>query len=243
MADAAYEDPRLTALYDPPDGARPDLDVYAALVDELGARTVLDVGCGTGTLALMLAGRGLDVTAVDPAVGMLDRARAKPGADRVTWLLGTAACLPALHVDLAVMTGNVAQAVVDPDDWSATLHGLHDALRPKGHLVIETRDPARRQWERWNQAASRSTTTVPGVGAVESWYDLVEVSLPLVTFRGTCVFASDGAVLTSETTLRFRGRDEVQAQLEAHGYVVDEVRDAPDRPGCELVFVARRTTP
>ncbi|CAM5415351.1 SAM-dependent methyltransferase OS=Streptomyces violarus OX=67380 GN=FHS41_000677 PE=4 SV=1 [Streptomyces violarus] len=63
---------------------------------------------------------------------------------------------------------------------------------------------------------------------------------PLVTFRWTYVFASDGQVLTSESTLRFRERDEVEAELVAQGYVVDGVRDAPDRPGREFVFVARR---
>jgi hypothetical protein len=54
------------------------------------------------------------------------------------------------------------------------------------------------------------------------------------------VFESDGAVLTSDSTLRFRHRDEVTASLAAAGYVVDEVRQAPDRPGRELVFIARR---
>ena len=42
----------------------------------------------------------------------------------------------------------------------------------------------------------------------------------------------------SDSTLRFRERDEVEADLAAHGYVVEGVRDAPDRPGRELVFVA-----
>jgi hypothetical protein len=54
------------------------------------------------------------------------------------------------------------------------------------------------------------------------------------------VFASDGAVIESESTLRFRERDEVEADLRAHGYTVDEVRDAPDRPGREFVFFATR---
>jgi len=40
--------------------------------------------------------------------------------------------------------------------------------------------------------------------------------------------------------VRFQERDEVAADLVAAGYVVDEVRDAPDRPGREFVFLARR---
>jgi hypothetical protein len=47
-------------------------------------------------------------------------------------------------------------------------------------------------------------------------------------------------VLTSESTLRFRERAEVEGTLTAQGYVVKEVRGAPDRPGQELVFFALR---
>ena len=67
----------------------------------------------------------------------------------------------------------------------------------------------------------------------------MDVSLPLVTFRWTFVF-EDGEILTSDSTLRFRERDEVASTLAANGYVVEDVRDAPDRPGREFVFVARR---
>ena len=66
------------------------------------------------------------------------------------------------------------------------------------------------------------------------------IAEPLVSFRWTWVFAQDGATLTSDSTLRFRERDEVEADLHAAGYDTVEVRDAPDRPGLELVFLARR---
>jgi hypothetical protein len=69
---------------------------------------------------------------------------------------------------------------------------------------------------------------------------VIEVSEPLVTFRWTYVFAADGQVLTSDSTLRFRERQEVEMELIAQGYEVEGMRDAPDRPGKEFVFVARR---
>jgi hypothetical protein len=47
-------------------------------------------------------------------------------------------------------------------------------------------------------------------------------------------------VLTSDSTLRFRGRGELADSLAAAGLVVDEVRDAADRPGREFVFIARK---
>jgi SAM-dependent methyltransferase len=240
VADDIFEHPRLVAIYDALDPDRSDLDVYAAIAEGLGARRVLDLGCGTGTFALLLADRGFEVSGVDPAGGSLDVARAKPGANRVHWIHGDATALPPMEVDLVTMTANVAQAIVDPLDWQGTLRGVYDALRPGGYFVFETRDPAYRAWREWNRAQSYSITEIQGVRAVESWVDGVEVSGPLVRFRWTWVFASDQELLTSDSTLRFRTRDEVEVALVAGGFVVDQVRGAPDRPGRELVFFARR---
>ncbi len=114
---------------------------------ELGARLVLDIGCGPGTFALMLAERSVDVVGLDPAAASLDVARGKPGADRVRCVHGDATPLPEDlqdRVDLAVMTANVAQAIVEEQDWVKTLTAVSRCLRPGGHLVFETRRPARR---------------------------------------------------------------------------------------------------
>ena len=240
MADALFEEPRLARVYDPLDPDRDDLTVYAAIVAEFGARSVLDIGCGTGTFACLLAGRGVDVIGVDPAGASLDVARAKPGAGRVRWLRCGAAGLPPLQVDLATMTGNVAQVFVTDEEWEAVLRSAHAAVRPGGRLVFETRDPAAQAWREWNRAGSLSRADVPGAGAVESWAEVTNIGGDLVSFRSIFVFEADGAVLTSESTLRFRRRDEVADSLMAAGFTVDDLRDAPDRPGRELVFVARR---
>lgn len=240
VPDAIFEHPRLVSIYDRLEPDRSDLEVYAAIAQEVGAHRVLDVGCGTGTFALILADRGLDVVGVDPAAGSLAVARAKPSAERVRWVLGDATSLPTMQADLATMTGNVAQAIVEPAEWEAALSGVREALRPGGHLVFETRDPAQRAWEEWNRADSFRVTQIPGVGAVETWVELTDVVGPLVSFRSTYVFASDGCTLTSDSTLRFRERDEVEASLTDQGYLVTAVRDAPDRPHREFVFFARR---
>jgi SAM-dependent methyltransferase len=236
----AFEHPRIAASYDAFDADRGDLDVYARMAAEFGAGRVLDVGCGTGTFAILLAERGFEVVGVDRALAMLEVARAKPGAERVRWIHGDATGLPRLEADLATMTGNVAQAIVERAEWEATLRGIFDTLSPGGRLVFETRAPAARAWEAWNRVESHSIIEIDGVGFVESWDDVIDVVGPLVTFRSTTIFASDGERLTFDTTLRFREREEIEADLLEHGYALDEVRGAPDRPGRELVFVARR---
>lgn len=76
------------------------LPMAAHLVDSVSARsddTVLDVGCGTGNVAVTAARRGAQVTGLDIAPAMLDEARenaAIAGVEDIVWREGTATDLP-----------------------------------------------------------------------------------------------------------------------------------------------------
>jgi SAM-dependent methyltransferase len=239
MADAVFEERRLAEIYDPLDRDRGDLVPYVAMVEEFGARSVLDIGCGTGTFACLLAGQGLTVTGVDPAAASVTVARTKPHADRVQWIVGDATSLPGLQVDLVTMTGNVAQVFVSDEAWTSTLRAASSALGPGGHLVFEARDPDREAWKEWTRPQTYRRVELPGVGLVETWVDLLDVSPPLVAFRWTFVFEADGAVFRSDSTLRFRTRREINHSLAEAGFAVEEIREAADRPAQEFVVIAK----
>lgn len=236
--DAAFADPRLAELYDVLDDDRADLDVYVDLIDELGATNVVDIGCGTGSLAVRLAGRGLTVMGVDPAAASLDVARAKPDGGQVTWVHGDATAVAALNpsADLALMTGNVAQVFVSDDDWALTLDAVHAALRPGATFAFECRRPEVRDWERWD--ALPTTVALPDGRSITVSHHVTQVSLPLVTFEATTCLGDQ--TLISASTLRFRERQEIEDDLQRHGFGVVDVREAPDRPGKEHVFITVR---
>jgi len=233
-----YDRARLAALYDPLDPDRSDLEVYADIVAELGARRLIDLGCGTGTFALMLAGRGIRVTAVDPDEDAVAVARHKEGADAVEWVVGDASDLAPLSANVVTMTANVAQYFLTDAEWDAALAAIREALLPRGHLVFESRRPEARAWDRWTPERTRAEADVEGYGHVRSWQQVLDVTDHLVTFRTSNAF-EDGSVIEVDTTLRFRTEEELRVSLAAAGFETLEVRDAPDRPGREFVFIAR----
>lgn len=242
MADELFENPRLAVIYDPFDPGRSDLEAYESMVDEFVARCVLDIGCGTGTFACRLAARGIEVIGLDPAEASLKAAQTNPWSDRVKWIHGKALNLPPLTIDLATMTANVAQVFLTDQEWRETLLAVRAVLRPGGRVVFETRNPKAQVWLEWNQENTYKRVDISNCGAVEGWVDVTDVQNSFVSFRWTYIFESDGAVITSDSTLRFRSREEITNSLRDVGMPLDEVREAPDRPGREFVFIARRPT-
>ena len=241
MPDALFADPRLAPYYDALEGPRPDLDHYVRIVADLGARSVLDLGCGTGSLALRLAEQRLRVTAIDPALASVEVARAKTGADRVRWIHGTAAEAPPSAADVAVLTGNVAQVFLDDTQWAETLGHLRAAVHRAGHLVFETRRPDRRAWEEWAAESGTREFAHTVSGDVARTFTLTDVSLPFVSFRYEYVLP-DGQQVVSDSTIRFREPDEIEMSLTTAGFSLVGVGDAPDRPGSEYVFHAAAAT-
>jgi SAM-dependent methyltransferase len=114
----------------------------AALAPVPGA-PVLELGAGSGRLAIPLAVRGLDVWAVDASAAMLDRLRAKPGGELVHTVLDDMAVLadPGLAgvpgFDVVVCAFNTLFNLTDTDAQARCLARVAALLVPGGRLVLE----------------------------------------------------------------------------------------------------------
>jgi SAM-dependent methyltransferase len=125
-----------------------DVSDVAATVERIAALAgphgrVLELGAGSGRLAVPLAGRGLEVWAVDASPAMLDRLRARPGAGAVRVVLDDMARLadPALGESggfgVVLCAFNTLFNLTDAAAQRACLARVRDLLAPGGVLVVE----------------------------------------------------------------------------------------------------------
>lgn len=244
MRDAEFNDPRLVEVYDAESPWARDDDFFVALVSETPGARVLDVGCGTGRLALGLSSAGHHVTGIDPSAAALAAARAKAGAERVTWIHGTAEAAPAAAFDVAIMTGHVSQFLLRDDEWEGALQALRRALLPGGTFAFNAYDPAARIWERWNRRDSRREVTLRDGTMVEIWTEVTNRSGDQVSFSHHYCFP-DGELRRSDSSLRFWSEERLRESIALAGFRVERVqggwRGEPVGAGDgELIVVATR---
>ncbi len=100
--------------------------------------SILDAGCGTGSLALKLAAEGYRVTGVDLSPEMIARARKKDPARSVDLRVGDITSLAlGSTFDAVVSVADVFNHLESLDDWEAALKSLHAHLRPGGLLLVD----------------------------------------------------------------------------------------------------------
>lgn len=106
--------------------------------DVASGRTVLDAGCGTGPLAVELARRGADVTALDIGLRWLSLARSRAASAGVSV---SSCCAGVHHLPLAdaqfdaVLAESLLEVV---PDQARALRELHRVLRPGGAIGLST---------------------------------------------------------------------------------------------------------
>jgi SAM-dependent methyltransferase len=143
-----------------------DMHGEARFVEALGARSVLDAGCGTGRVAIELARRGIDVVGLDADPGMLSAARAK--APELEWILGDLSDFTLADADgpgprrfdAVLLAGNVMIFVV-PGTEGAVVERIAAHLHPGGLVVAGFQlIPDRFSLERYDELASAAGLTL-----------------------------------------------------------------------------------
>jgi hypothetical protein len=121
-----------------------DVEGTVATVSALaGDRPVLELGIGTGRLALPLRAAGVDVRGVDASAAMVERLRAKSGGDAVPVTVGDfAESVPAGPYAVVFAAFNTLLNLTAPGALERCLRLVRGQLEPGGRLVVEAFVPA-----------------------------------------------------------------------------------------------------
>jgi len=137
MAEAIYQG-EMAEWYDDV-YARPDdgsVEMLGRIMSDRGCKSVLEVGCGTGRVAVRLAEMGYDVAGIDNSEDMLKRARSK--GSNVEFFHGDMRSFRSgRKFDCAVLMDSCFSYMRTNDDCLAALSSVAACLKKGGIIVIE----------------------------------------------------------------------------------------------------------
>jgi SAM-dependent methyltransferase len=135
---AATYDEKSVTMFEP-GAVDPAVDVLAELA---GDGRALELGIGTGRIALPLARRGVPVEGIDLSSAMVARLRAKPGGDAIGVTIGDFATT---RVDgtfsVAYLVFNTIMNLTSQEAQVACFRNVAAHLEPGGGFVIEVMVP------------------------------------------------------------------------------------------------------
>ena len=151
MLDAdGYFGENIAATYDEstadmsrPDVVDPAVEVLAGLA---GDGSALELGIGTGRIALPLAARGIPVHGIDMSRAMVDRLRAKPGGDAIDVTIGDfATARVEKSFSVAYLVFNTIMNLTTQDAQVDCFRNVAAHLAPGGCFVVEVMVPELRK--------------------------------------------------------------------------------------------------
>ena len=108
-----------------------------------GRGAVLELGIGTGRIALPLARRGIRVHGIDLSEAMVARLRAKPGAEQIGVTIGDFATTAVEgRFSVAYLVFNTIMNLTSQEEQAACFQNVAAHLAPGGCFVIEVMVPA-----------------------------------------------------------------------------------------------------
>jgi SAM-dependent methyltransferase len=151
--DDGYFDERVAARYDESEAEMSDPAVVEPVVEFLvelaGSGRALELGIGTGRIALPLAQRGVPVHGIDLSKAMVARLRAKPGGQDIGVTIGDFATTPVDGTfSVAYVVFNTIMNLTTQDEQVACFRNVAAHLAPGGCFVVEVGVPELRRLPR-----------------------------------------------------------------------------------------------
>jgi len=240
-----------------------DLGLYEALAARTGG-PIVELGIGSGRIAVPLAVLGHEVVGIDRDPAMLARARARverEGPATASRLQLVEADLlepldahlpPGRRFQLAILALNSITLLAGRDEQRRTIRTMADLLVPGGLAVVDAWQPDVRElaqfdghlsleWLRHDPDSGRDVAKL-----MAAWYDGSARMVTITTFFDEAPPGESPRRWTRSDALRLVGPDDLRSFAEDAGLEIEQLAGdyslAPLEPGSErVVLVARRS--
>jgi len=103
-----------------------------------GTKSIIDLGCGTGSVDVLLSSKGFDVTGVDNAEAMLEIASGKDEEGKITWLLHDITDFePDGKTDCFLSLLDTMDHIMDKEKITGIFRSVSDHLLPGGVFIFD----------------------------------------------------------------------------------------------------------
>lgn len=206
-------------------------------------KLMLDLGCGTGSLAIELIKRGVDVIGVDPSAEMLNIAQSKAADNKVELLC---LCQSGEELDLfgtvdsAVCTLDSVNHITDYDELKATFAKVSLFLEPNGLFIFDVNTAYKHE-----NVLADNTFVIEDDDIYCVWQNMTQ--MPYTTVVLDFFLERNGVYerFHEEFEERAYSVDEIKTALDYAGLEIVEILgdmslDSPDEDSERMIFVTRK---
>jgi SAM-dependent methyltransferase len=220
-ADATYGD-RIAEIYDERylGSFAEDTDSAVSFLKELaGAGPALELGIGTGRVALPLAEAGVEVHGIDASEAMLAKLKAKPGSDRIPVTVGSFADFSLqTRFKLIYVVFNTFFGLLTQDEQVSGFEAVARHLTPDGVFVMQAFVPDVTRFDTHNQRVATESVGIDEVTLETSSHDpfaqrtdsayitIRDSSIRMYPVRIRYAYVSELDLMARLATLRLRER-------------------------------------
>lgn len=185
---------RISPIYDELYGGKFDTEGAVTFLAELaGDGPALELGVGTGRVAIPLAEQGVEVHGIDASEAMVERMRSKPGGDRITVIMRDFADVDVEgSFPLVYVVFNTLFALLNQEDQARCFQNVAERLTPDGVFVIEAFVPDLARFDRYQQRVEAGDLSLDRVHLEVSRHDPVNQRVAgqhvVITKDGTTLY-------------------------------------------------------
>ncbi len=219
-----FSHPRLVSIFDIVNPIENYRGLYASLVNDFSARSIVDFGCGTWLLTCEFIAPERIITGIDPFPELIESAKARDVHGSINWLVGSDFdTIADASVDMILLSGHVSQFLITEIEWTEFLRGAQRILRSGWHLLFESRNPDIEPFANWPTPENPKKFEDSSEGPFSWWWEEWKWEGNIFSYSLFYDFKTPKEIIESRMSLIFRSKEEILFDTRATGFELENL--------------------